>query len=693
MFAPFIKNIFIIFEEVKMKKHITTFWGENSPAAYVSNGFIGFRFNKDPFKKIIGMLSGFYSQINNNVEAFAIIPTPNFTFSVDGNTIEPETIKQEYDFSCGEFTTFAILDINGEKVELEYRIFTSRTSPTLLMAELVAKSDTELKIKADIEYKIHYKRLEYTVAEAIECEYNGEDFDGKFRLPSSDGLTSAGIAYKIYGQYQNKERISTKKISFEFTSSNNGTKIQLITSYVPEIMHSEPHNQAQRMIKLATWNTYDRLRMLNQKAWAKLWESRITIEGANPEWQNVIDASYFYLMSSASAFSPCSIAPYGLSQPEAYEGHCFWDTESFMFITPLFTAPDVAQNILDYRFKRIDAAKANAKLNGYRGIQFPWQSGTTGSEVTAPWAGQAGGAGEQHVNLDVALAFDAYVKVSGDDVFLKEKAWPVMNGVAEWIESRVEKTDRGYEILHVTGIDEETDNVQNDSYTNILSIKILNIANEYREKLGMGTNKKWKDIADNMFIASRPDGVLPQYEGMPDSDEQASTVLMSHFPYGYTSENDKVTFEYYINNGMREYLQYPMLSGFLGLFPLWAGDRKKGLEFYERSNLDFFCDPFYACVEWAIPDPEERRNPKNYQTTSFITARGSLLSGLIMGLTKMCPWRGHVDGDITEWLGRDIVLPEGWESVTLHKVYLRGKAYKITAKHGAECAEITELAE
>ena len=41
-----------------MTKHTVTSWGEYSPSAYVSNGFIGFRFAKDPFKDIIGLLSG-----------------------------------------------------------------------------------------------------------------------------------------------------------------------------------------------------------------------------------------------------------------------------------------------------------------------------------------------------------------------------------------------------------------------------------------------------------------------------------------------------------------------------------------------------------------------------------------------------------------------------------------------------------
>lgn len=676
-----------------MKKHTVTSWSEFAPSAYVSNGFIGFRFPKNPFKNVIGLLSGFYGMRKGvEVEALAGITVPEISFIYDNLQVEPEIVSQSYDFSCGELETCAVLDCNGKKISVSYTVFCSRTSPTLLMSKLCFTSDEECSLTVNVENKV-CERLQFTVSGLEQLPYCNDDHDGKFKLYSGGKSAVAGISFRLFGNYESKTRTDSTKVSADIAVNKKSCVLELITSYVPGVMHSEPHNQAHRMIKLAAWSGFERIRELNKKAWAKLWESRITIDGAAEEWQDVIDASYFYLMSSASEFAPVSVAPFGLSQPDSYEGHCFWDTESFMFMAPLFTAPNIAQSMLDYRFRRLRAAEDNARLNGYRGIQFPWQSGTTGSEVTVPFAGQAGGAGEQHINLDVALAFDAYARVSGDNYFIKEKAWPVIRGVAEWISSRVEKTERGYEILHVTGIDEETDDVPNDSYTNLMSVKILNAANEYSVKLGYGENKKWTDIAENMFIPSREDGVLPQYEGMPDKYDQASTTLMSFFPYGYTTGNDKPTFDYYMDHGMERYLYYPMLSGFLGIFPAWAGDRKKALDYYQRANFTFFCDPFYACTEYGIPSEDERKNLTDFVNTSFITARGSLLSGLIMGLTKICPWKGPLDGSVEEWLGGDIILPEGWNKITVGKVYIRGKAYRVEAVNGAKHAELTELKE
>jgi len=193
---------------------------------------------------------------------------------------------------------------------------------------------------------------------------------------------------------------------------------RMLTSYIPGTLHSEPHWQAVRMIKLAQWKGFGKLREENRKAWAKLWESRVRILGASEEWQDVVDASFFYLYSTVHPSSPQSMAPFGLSRRDEYKGHVFWDTESFMFMLPLFTDPSSAKAMLDYRFNRLDAARHNAMINGYNGIQYPWQSGKTGDEVTRVSAAGAAGAGEQHINLDVAMSFIAYYQVSGDEVFL-----------------------------------------------------------------------------------------------------------------------------------------------------------------------------------------------------------------------------------------------------------------------------------
>ncbi len=671
-----------------MKKYTVTEWNEFSPCAYLSNGFFGLRLGKDPFGDSEGMMAGFTTfRPDDGVDGVAVLPLPSASFSYGGETVSYETVSQTYDFSCGELTTEMVLDCGGKNVSLTHTVFASRTSPTLLIAIFSAKGELAGPLTATFSEKIHPANLFTVSAPELVSPIEGQ-YDCKYLLPSSDRSTAAGVAYRLFGAFSDKTWGGETETTV--TLDLTGKPLYHVTSYVPSVMHSEPHNQAQRMLELARWTGIERLRLDNRRAWAKLWESRITVEGAGEAWQDAIDASFFYLMSTVSPFSPASVPPYGYSCVDAYGGHAFWDTESFMFMPPLFLEPDAARAMLDYRFKRLDAAAANARLNGYLGIQFPWQSGATGSEVTPTWANQQG---EQHVNLDVALAFDGFARVHGDEIFIKERAWPVLKGVCEWIESRVIKTDRGYEIHHITGIDEEHADVNNDSYSNLMAVKLLRSGCEYAEMLGYRKPAKWVDIADNLYVPVK-DGVLQQYEGMPDDDEMPVTAVMSYFPYGYTDredpENDRKTWQYYIDHGMEAYCRYPMLSGFLGIFPAWLGDRKLSLRFYEVSNLNFFTKPFHAIVEWGLQG-DEVGDVKHHVPTCFITGRGSFLSGLMMGLTKICPWKGAVDAPIEEWLGEDIVLPEGWSKITVGRVTIRGKNYRIEAEHGAKRAKLIEL--
>ena len=60
----------------------------------------------------------------------------------------------------------------------------------------------------------------------------------------------------------------------------------------------------------------------------------------------------------------------GLSQWKNYFGHVFWDADVYIFQAILVTAP-MSQAIVDYRTRLIPAARNNAAMHGYAGIEFP----------------------------------------------------------------------------------------------------------------------------------------------------------------------------------------------------------------------------------------------------------------------------------------------------------------------------------
>jgi len=57
----------------------------------------------------------------------------------------------------------------------------------------------------------------------------------------------------------------------------------------------------------------------------------------------------------------------------------------------------------------------------------------------------------------------------------------------------------------------------------------------------------------------------------------------------------------------------------------------------------------------------------------------------------MCPWKGAIDAPIDDWFGENIVLPAGWNKITVGRITIRGKNYRLEAEHGAKRAKLTEI--
>lgn len=70
---------------------------------------------------------------------------------------------------------------------------------------------------------------------------------------------------------------------------------------------------------------------------------------------------------------------------EEYGGHAFWDTE--LFILPYFINlfPEIAKNLVEYRYNLLNGARKNAISYNQKGARFPWESADTGDEQCPKW--------------------------------------------------------------------------------------------------------------------------------------------------------------------------------------------------------------------------------------------------------------------------------------------------------------------
>ena len=96
---------------------------------------------------------------------------------------------------------------------------------------------------------------------------------------------------------------------------------------------------------------YLSLRRASDAAWARLWRSDIVVSG-DARLQRQVRASFFALLASVRSDTPWAPSPGGLSS-DGYNGHVFWDSETWMYPSLLATEPAIARASLRYRFDRL----------------------------------------------------------------------------------------------------------------------------------------------------------------------------------------------------------------------------------------------------------------------------------------------------------------------------------------------------
>jgi alpha,alpha-trehalose phosphorylase len=160
---------------------------------------------------------------------------------------------------------------------------------------------------------------------------------------------------------------------------------------------------------------------------------------------------------------------------QAYEGHYFWDTEIYVLPFLAYTQPRVARNLLRFRHSMLPSARRHARDLSHRGAMFPWRT-INGEEASAYY--QAGTA-QYHINADIAYAVRRYVHVRGDRGFLAEVGAELLVETARlWEDLGFYAADGRFHIHSVTGPDEYTTVVNDNTYTNLMARENLRFAAE-----------------------------------------------------------------------------------------------------------------------------------------------------------------------------------------------------------------------
>ncbi|UEL27046.1 HAD-IA family hydrolase [Pseudarthrobacter sp. L1SW] len=314
---------------------------------------------------------------------------------------------------------------------------------------------------------------------------------------------------------------------------------------------SSPASAARAVLERSD-DDFEALLAAHQEAWRRELRPFLVDIDAPVQVRLVLNLHIFHVLQTLTRHTAeldAGVTARGL-HGEGYRGHVFWDE---LFVLPLLTSrtPDVARSLIDYRWRRLPAARHAASIQGLAGAKFPWQSGSDGTEETPKWLynDRSGRWVKDHSHMQLhaglAVAFNAwqYYQATSDKAWLLRRGAELVIDVARFFSSRAEHSqDTGrYHLRGVVGPDEyhtgypgsAAPGLDDNAYTNVMAAwaclraaEIVSIVqgNELgglMDRLGITSEEVagWELVGRALFVPFHADGVISQFAGYEQLEE------------------------------------------------------------------------------------------------------------------------------------------------------------------------------
>ena len=332
------------------------------------------------------------------------------------------------------------------------------------------------------------------------------------------------------------------------TRLDSGQRLRIIKylAYGWSSQRSRPavHDQVIAALAAARLSGWEGLLREQREYLDDFWAGADVEVDGDAEVQQAVRFGLFHVLQAGARGERRPISAKGLTGP-GYDGHTFWDTESFVLPVLTYTQPRAVADALRWRHSTLENAKRRAEQLGLEGAAFPWRT-IQGDECSGYWPA---GTAAFHIGADIAHAVVRYLSATEDEEFAREVGLELLVETARLWRSLGHHDAQGrFRIDGVTGPDEYSAIADDNVYTNLMAQQNLQAAADLAERhpqeaerLGVTDEETagWRDAASDMYIPfDERLQVHPQSEGFTDhapwdfeSTRQDQYPLLLNFPY------------------------------------------------------------------------------------------------------------------------------------------------------------------
>jgi alpha,alpha-trehalose phosphorylase len=377
-----------------------------------------------------------------------------------------------------------------------------------------------------------------------ECSVDSNRSGFIYRTERSGLRVAAATDHLVEG---NRETRSHTYAQDDWCRTTIGTELQpgeclaltKFVSYGWSSQRSLPalRDQADAALSAAMHTGWDGLVAEQREYVEEFWDGADVELDGDPAVQQAVRFGLFHVLQAGARAERRAVPAKGLTGP-GYDGHAFWDTETFVLPALTATVPVAAADALRWRESTLPLARERAQTLGLRGAAFPWRT-IQGQECSPYWPA---GTAAFHVNADVALAAARLVDWTGDDDFEREVALPILVETARlWLSLGYTGDDDAFHLDGVTGPDEYSAIVDDNTFTNLMAARNLRRAAETADRwpeeaaeLGVEQDEteQWRHAAQTMAVP------YDEERGMPEQDRGSTRHQRWDFERSAANEGD-----------------------------------------------------------------------------------------------------------------------------------------------------------